>query len=39
MKTANVWGQGQIFAFSALDGNNFEKKTILSALLWAIRSE
>ena len=33
MEKANVWGQGQLFAFSALDGNNNEKDDFVGTLL------
>lgn len=33
MEKANVWGQGQLFAFSALDGNNYEKDDFVGTLL------
>lgn len=33
MEKSNVWGQGQLFAFSALDGDNFQTDDFVGTLL------
>lgn len=33
MEKSNVWGQGQLFAFSALDGDNYETGDFVGTLL------